>query len=183
MSKGGWKVPDRSKEELFVEAFKDGSMERWARAGATDKQISENLGMSRETFYKYLRQYPDVLDALHRARKPVVIEAFSGLVRLALGHHEKTISKHKRIVTNKKGEKDTVEEIYEDDNYYPPNHQACTKVITNYLNAQRKHNNGVPEEYITAPIPIQQEQKQGRFPEMEEAMHELMFGSEAEDES
>lgn len=99
------KVPNRSKETLFTDAFKDGSIEKWARAGATDKQIAECIGISRETFYKYLRVYPDVLDSLHRARKPVVMEAFEGLVRLSRGYHEKKISRHSRIVTRPDGKR------------------------------------------------------------------------------
>ena len=175
-----WKVPSRSKEELFVNAYKDGSIERWARAGATDKQIAENIGLSRDTFYKYLREYPDVLDTLHHARKPVVLEAFEGLVRLSKGFHEKKTSKHIRIIygqdkNGKRIETGRIEEIYEDDTYYPPDHRAGTKVIVNYLNQLKKdRNGGVPEEYINAPE-VTVEAKQGRLSEMEQAMRELFF--------
>lgn len=165
----------QNKEKLFTTAVNDGSLERWARAGATDKQIAENMGLSRDTFYRYLKLYPDTSDILQRARKPVVIEAFEGLVRLSRGYHEKKISKHQRIVTHADGTKDRIEEIYEDDEYYPPNHQACTKVIVNYLNQQSKQKQGVPDEYLSEPIPSQQEIKQGRFPEMEEALKSLFF--------
>ncbi len=148
-----WKVPSRSKEELFVNAHKDGSIEKWARAGATDAQIAECIGLSRATFYKYLSQYPDVLDTLHRARKPVVIEAFEGLVRLSRGYHEKIQKKHIRTVKNKKGEViSKIEEIYEDDVYVAPQHQAITKVIVNYLNQIKKHGGGTPDEYLSEPV-------------------------------
>ena len=179
----GWKVPSRSKEELFVNAFKDGSIERWARAGATDKQIAENIGLSRETYYKYLKDYPDILDTLQCARKPVVLEAFDGLVRLSKGYHEKKTSKHIRIVygqdkNGKRVETGRIEEIYDDDVYVPPSHQACTKVIVNYLNKLKKDKEGgVPDEYVNEPE-VTIETKQGRLSEMEEAMKQLFFGEE-----
>lgn len=182
-----WKVPSRSKEELFANAYRDGSIERWARAGATDKQIAENIGVSRDTFYKYLREYPDVLDTLQHARRPVVHEAFEGLVRLSKGYHEKKTSKHIRIVygqdkNGKRVETGRIEEIYEDDVYVPPSHQACTKVIVNYLNQTRKSKDGgVPDEYITEPAP-ELSVKQGRLPELEKAMQELFYGGEDENQ-
>ena len=170
------KVPSRSKEELFANAFKDGSIERWARAGATDKQIAENIGISRDTFYNYLKAYPDVLDTLHRARKPVVIEAFEGLVRLSRGYHEKTTRKHIKTIKDKKGNViSKVEEIFEDDTYIAPQHQACTKVIVNYLNQIKKHGSGTPVEYVNEPA-ISTDAKDGRLSEMEQAMRQLFFG-------
>lgn len=175
----------RSKEQIFVEAFKDGSLERWARAGATDRQLAENLGMGKDSFYKYLKAYPDALDSIQRARKPVVTEAFEGLVRLSTGFHEKKISKHMRKIYghDKKGnriETGRIEEIYEDDVYYPPDHKAATKVIVNYLNYLKKNKDGgIPNEYINEPE-ITIETKQGRLPEMEQAMRELFYGDDNE---
>lgn len=176
-----WKVPSRSKEEQFVNCYKDGSIEKWARAGATDAQIAECIGLSRATFYKYLAQYPDIVDTLQHARKPVVIEAFEGLVRLSRGYHEKVTKKHIRKVKDKKGNIiSQIEEIYEDDVYVAPQHQACTKVIVNYLNQLRKSKDGgVPEEYITEPAP-EASVRQGRLPELETAMKELFFGGNEE---
>lgn len=164
----------RSKEDLFVSAYKDGSIERWARAGATDKQIATNIGLSRDTFYRYLKVYPDTLDVLQRARKPVVIEAFAGLVRLSQGFHETTTVRHQRIITKANGHKEKIEEVTETDTYYPPQHQACTKVIVNYLNKQKKSGDGVPEEYLAEPA-IEQVSKEGRLPELENALKELFF--------
>lgn len=164
----------RSKEDLFVSAFKEGAIERWARAGATDKQIATNIGISRDTFYRYLRLYPDTIDTLQRARKPVVLEAFHGLVRLSQGFHETTTVKHQRIITKANGHKEKIEEITETDTYYPPQHQACTKVIVNYLNKQKKDGEGIPDEYLSEPT-IEQVSKEGRLPELESALKELFF--------
>ena len=178
---GSW----RSKEKIFKDFAEDGSLERWARAGATDKQMAENLGMSRDTFYKYLREYPDTLDSIQRARKPVVLEAFEGLVRLSRGFHETKTTTHTYVVyrRDKNGEmveKERVEKTDVEDVYFPPDHKAGTKVIVNYLKHMKKNREGVPTEYVNEPE-VTIEMKQGRLPEMEDAMKELFFGGGDDD--
>lgn len=181
VARRGWKVPSRSKEELFVNAYRDGSIERWARAGATDRQIAESIGLSYTTYYKYLNEYPNVLDTIQSARKPVVTEAFEGLVRLSRGFEHTVTRQSKKEVLTSEGKVVTLHEAVQETRYYPPNHQACTKVIVNYLNHINRKKDGVPDEYVSEPEAMAADSKQGRLPEMEEALKCLFFGDGKDD--
>ena len=44
----------------------------WMENGATEKDIYETLGVSKESFYKYKRTYPDLFDALKHGKSVIV---------------------------------------------------------------------------------------------------------------
>jgi hypothetical protein len=64
----------------------------WARDGLTNKQIFENLGISEASFYKYLRLYPEFLNALKAGRTPVNIEIENAIIKAAKGYNYKEIT-------------------------------------------------------------------------------------------
>ena len=39
---------------------------KWLRSGATEEQISKNLGISQQTFYKYKQEYTEFLELLKK---------------------------------------------------------------------------------------------------------------------
>lgn len=164
-----------SSREIIEELIKNGDIEKWCKAGAKDSQLADNIGINLSTFYKYKNEYKEFSDTLKRARKPVVIEAFEGLVRLSKGFEHVVTKQNKREVLDRNGNIITLHEATQEVLYFPPNHQACTKVIVNYLN-QIKKGGGVPEEYLNEPLPEPPESKAKRFDEMEQAMKELIFG-------
>jgi predicted DNA-binding protein (UPF0251 family) len=59
MAKGKW---DTVKNRLV-------EVEAWARDGLTDKQIAENLGISRDTLYVYKKEHSDISDALGKGKE------------------------------------------------------------------------------------------------------------------
>lgn len=59
--------------------------EQYARNGLSDKQIAKNLGISQASFYLYLKEFPEFLEALARGKKPVDIEVENALLKRALG--------------------------------------------------------------------------------------------------
>lgn len=61
-------------------------IEAWARNGLTDEQIAKNLGISKDTFYKYKREYIDFSDSLKRGKEVVDIEVENALLKRALGY-------------------------------------------------------------------------------------------------
>lgn len=165
--------------KIVDDALKDGRIEKWASAGATDAQMAQCLNISYAMFKVEKAKNPDIPATIQRARRPVVVESFEGLARLARGFHEKVTKKHIRKVKDADGHVvSQVEEITEDDIYVPPSHQACTKIIVNYLNQMKKYGVGIPQEYINEPA-VTIEMKQGRLPEMEEAMKKLFLGDDA----
>lgn len=166
-----------SSKSTIEELLRNGDIERWCRAGATDKQLAENIGVNLSTFYKYKAEFVEFSNTIKRARKPIITEAFEGLVRLSKGFEHTTTKQLKKEVLDRNGNIITLHEAIQETEYYPPQHQACTKVIVNYLN-QLKKGGGVPEEYINEPLPEAPESKAKRLEEMDLALKELFFGEE-----
>jgi transcriptional regulator with XRE-family HTH domain len=65
----------------------------YARQGLSDEQIAENLGISAETLYQYVKKYPEFSEALKDGKAPVDIQVENALLRRALGYKftERTI--------------------------------------------------------------------------------------------
>lgn len=74
----------KSKYETHVaprlEEIKD-----WCRNGATDKEISERLGISKDSFYEYKKQFSDFSDSLKKNKEICDAEVESALHKAALG--------------------------------------------------------------------------------------------------
>lgn len=74
----------------------------WASFGLTDKQIVENIGIGRTTFYKWLREYPDFADAIKKARVKANIEIENAMIDLACG--KKFVEETKTVLDSKTGQ-------------------------------------------------------------------------------
>ena len=59
-------------------------IEGWARDGLTDEQIADKLGISKDTFYKYKKKYPDFSDSLKRGKEIIDYEVENALLKNAL---------------------------------------------------------------------------------------------------
>lgn len=46
----------------------------WARDGLTDKEIADNIGINKDTFYKWKIRFPDFSDTIKSGRSPVIVE-------------------------------------------------------------------------------------------------------------
>lgn len=58
----------------------------WARDGLTDEQIAKNIGISRQTLYKWKNDNVDILNALKKGKEVVDIEVENALLKKALGY-------------------------------------------------------------------------------------------------
>src|SRR5574344_2057861 len=58
----------------------------WARDGLTDEQIAKNIGISRQTLYKWKNDNIDILNALKKGKEVVDIEVENALLKKALGY-------------------------------------------------------------------------------------------------
>lgn len=67
-------------------------IEGWARDGLIDEQIAHNLGISKDTFYKYKREYPDFSNALKRGKEVADYEVENALFKRACGYSVKEVS-------------------------------------------------------------------------------------------
>ncbi|MBA7465180.1 hypothetical protein ES707_00342 [subsurface metagenome] len=58
-----------------------------ARQGLTNIQIARKLGVSKDTFYEYLKIYPDFSDSIKKGKRPVDIEVENALLKRAKGYN------------------------------------------------------------------------------------------------
>ncbi len=88
MAKSKWETHVKDKL-LLVEA--------WARNGLTDKQIADNLGISKDTFYQYKAKYAEFSDTLKRGKEVVDIQVENALLKRALGYTFEEVTKEIRL--------------------------------------------------------------------------------------
>lgn len=75
---------------------KDGlsRIEGWARDGLTNEQIAKNIGCTRTTLQAWIKDYPDISDALKRGKAPVDFEVENALLKRALGYQYEETRKY-----------------------------------------------------------------------------------------
>lgn len=160
--------------QIVKSALEDGTLEKWARAGATDKQLAHYLGIGKDSYIKAKKEIPDLAERIQRARRPLVPEAFNSLVRLANGYeYTETTEEIKDVLFN--GNVIQLHTLTTYHRHQPPNLNALARVIVNYQRQEREMLEGVPEVYITAPSDSETNNKQGRLPELDRAMLELFY--------
>ena len=60
-------------------------LEGWARDGLTDEQIAVNIGVNRDTLYRWKKAYSDISDALKKGKDVIDRQVVTGQLA-ALGH-------------------------------------------------------------------------------------------------
>lgn len=60
-------------------------IESWASDGLTNQDISDNMGIHRDTFNQWQKRYSDISDALKKGREPVTRKLENTLIKKALG--------------------------------------------------------------------------------------------------
>lgn len=91
MAKSKW---NQIKEKLLL-------VESWTRDGLTDEQIANNLGISKDTFYKYKKEHTDFSDSLKRGKEIVDYQVENALLKRALGYQYKETTTE-RVYNTKK---------------------------------------------------------------------------------
>nr|DAX62598.1 MAG TPA: terminase small subunit [Caudoviricetes sp.] len=77
-------------------------IEAWKRDGLTDEQICKNLGIVKDTFYKYKEKYTDFSDALKKGKEVADIEVENALFKRAIGYRYKEKIKEVKEIDGKK---------------------------------------------------------------------------------
>ena len=77
-------------------------IEAWKRDGLTDEQIFKNLGISRDTFYKYKEKYSDFSEAIKKGKEVADIEVENALFKRAIGYKYKEVIKEVKDIDGKK---------------------------------------------------------------------------------
>ena len=91
--------------------------------GMGRKQIVETLGMSDETFNKWMHKYPDFKKAVQEGRKPIDENVVNALYKSAIGYEYYEIQYEPKKLTAKEREE------AEDNGRYPKNKLVKTKVV------------------------------------------------------
>ena len=60
-------------------------LEGWARDGATREAIAQQMGVSASTFYRWIKRYPQLAQALRKGREVVDYQVEQALLDRALG--------------------------------------------------------------------------------------------------
>ena len=100
---------------------------KWLRSGATEEQISKNLGISQQTFYKYKQEYTEFLELLKKGRENLVEQLRGALIKKALGFE---YTERKRITKYEDGN-----EIVQTEEYTKqalPDVAAANLLLKNY---------------------------------------------------
>lgn len=77
-------------------------IEAWKRDGLTDEQIFKNLGISRDSFYRYKDKYSEFSDALKKGKEVADIEVENALFKRAIGYRYKEKIKEVKEIDGKK---------------------------------------------------------------------------------
>ncbi|MFL0197376.1 transposase [Clostridium sp. WILCCON 0269] len=113
MGKSKW---DTVKDKLIL-------VEGWARDGLTDEQIMTNLGISKPTFYDYVKKYPDFSNALKKGKEIVDFEVENSLLKRALGYSYEEVTEERVI------QKDEYGKIITDIHGFPIYKMVITKKV------------------------------------------------------
>lgn len=68
-------------------------VEKLARDGFSDKEIFQQLGISKDTFYTYVKKYPAFSDAIERGRVPVTIKVENAYLSRCIGYEYEEVSR------------------------------------------------------------------------------------------
>ena len=94
------KVGAPSKYDTHVKSRFD-EIEEWLSLGATEKEIWNNLGIHKSTFYDYKSKYKEFSDLLKKGRKKPVEEIKAAMLKRAKGfQYEETKTIIERIEYN-----------------------------------------------------------------------------------
>lgn len=106
---------------------------QWAEAGATDKEIADNLGIHRSTLIEYKKAYSEFADLLKNSRKKPVNKIKASLLQRALGFsYEET-----KVTTRAFQLPEEAQEILKEHNYKFDTEPKIikTEVVTKYAPA------------------------------------------------
>lgn len=77
-------------------------IEAWKRDGLTNEQIMKNLGIGRDSFYRYKDKYSEFSDALKKGKEIADIEVENALFKRAIGYKYKEVIKEVKEINGKK---------------------------------------------------------------------------------
>ena len=68
----------------------------WARNGLTNEEIAQNIGISRQTFQKWLKKYVEIAEAIKQSKEEADLKVENATFKRALGYTVK-VQKHIKV--------------------------------------------------------------------------------------
>jgi len=136
--------------------------EGYARRGMTDKAIAEALGISQDTFYRFLKQFSEFSEGIRAGRRPHDIDVENALLMSAKGYF-KPCGK-RRTVKDKDGNIIQIEESVEN-KWYPPSFNAAVFWLKNRLPDFRRENQDKDNDNTDLPTLVVEEIGQDERPD------------------
>ncbi|WMJ79550.1 helix-turn-helix domain-containing protein [Clostridium sp. MB40-C1] len=78
-------------------------IEGWARNGLTDEQIAKNLGISKTTFYKYIKEHNELSERLKKGKEVIDFEVENALLKRALGYEYEEVTRERKVKKDARG--------------------------------------------------------------------------------
>lgn len=72
----------------------------WRRRGLSNKEISDNLGISLTSFDNYLKRYEEFADAVEEGAEECEVHIENAMVKRALGYNWKEVTRERKLVVN-----------------------------------------------------------------------------------
>jgi len=96
-----------------------------ARQGLRDEDIARKLGISKDTYYKYQKQFPDFADAIKKGKAPVDFEVENALLKRALGYEYEEVHVELEPEAESDRPSNRVKSIRRVKKFTPPDTAAC----------------------------------------------------------
>lgn len=68
----------------------------WKKVGATDEQICEQLGVSKSSFYEYIKEHSELSEAIKKGKTELIMDLRGELARISFKH---TLETKKQYIT------------------------------------------------------------------------------------
>lgn len=109
---------------------------KWAKEGLFDRQIAQKMEISHETFYKWIKNYPEFADAIKKGKEIADKEIVNALYKRALGYSYKEVKEEyvaddNGVIRDKDGK--STKEVTVTHKSEPPN----TAALIYWLNNRR----------------------------------------------
>ena len=109
----------------------------YLQKGLNDKQCAENFGISQETFYQYMKRYPEFTEAHKKGKETKVTNIENALHKKAIGYY------YDEITTEMKKNKEDIiieKKVKKTKRHVPSSEVAAIFLLTNLNNKKYKRN-------------------------------------------
>lgn len=155
----------------------------WIDAGASDQDIARNCRCTVTQLHDLAKRCKELQEILDAPRTTQLANAWVGLIKMSQGYTVNTHRVHRKTIYKADGSEERVEEEFFDEEYFPPDVKACKAVIQNYAMMMQKNKGqtALPETFVENENAIlDSDDRNGRLPEMEEALKGVFGTYEAE---